>query len=196
MTRPALRDVRRFFRAPKIIVGEIVAIVFTGVLGATVPQVGVASAAELAKWRDSSSGFGVLIQIFSLDHVFRSEWFLLLLAAAAASLSIVVVEQFRRIRLQWAGGPAEAHFKNALYRREFERPARTTNVQGDDRPRIEVRTEKRFGILGSPFFHFGLLLIILAGVLRSLFAVDAMVDLVEGETLPPSGSITRSHWKQ
>jgi hypothetical protein len=194
MMHPELRAVRRFLRSPKIIIGEIGAILFAGVLGATVPQAGIASAAETAKFRDAGPVLRALVKIFSLDHIFRSEWFLLLLAAAAASLSIVVVEQIRRVRTQWARGPAETQFKSAPYRIEFERPARTTHAQGEGQPSLEVRTQHRLGILGSPLFHIGLLLVILAGVLRSLFAVDAMVDLIEGETLPPTAGAWAAQW--
>jgi hypothetical protein len=39
--------------------------------------------------------------------------------------------------------------------------------------------------VGSLVFHAGLLLVILAGALRAWFAADAIVDLIEGETLLP-----------
>ena len=44
------------------------------------------------------------------------------------------------------------------------------------------------GLIGSPIFHFGLLLIIGAGIGRALFGSEAVVDLVEGETLAATPS--------
>lgn len=45
-----------------------------------------------------------------------------------------------------------------------------------------------FVAAGSPILHVGLLLLILAGGVRVLFGSEAVVDLLEGETLPPTVS--------
>ena len=42
--------------------------------------------------------------------------------------------------------------------------------------------------LGALVLHAGILLAIVAGALRALFATEAVVDLVEGETLPPTAA--------
>lgn len=49
-------------------------------------------------------------------------------------------------------------------------------------------------LIGSPFFHLGLLLIICAGFGRALFGTEAIVDLVEGETLTISPSAWSAHF--
>jgi len=46
----------------------------------------------------------------------------------------------------------------------------------------------RFAPLGVVMIHIGLLLVILAAALKALFGVEAMADLLEGETLPPTAS--------
>lgn len=55
----------------------------------------------------------------------------------------------------------------------------------------QVRRLLRAGVtarrLGSVALHAGLLAVIVAGMLRAAFAAEAVVDLVEGETLPPTG---------
>ena len=43
---------------------------------------------------------------------------------------------------------------------------------------------------GAPLFHIGLLLVLLAGGVRLLFSSQAVVDLMEGESLPPDDT----HW--
>lgn len=45
---------------------------------------------------------------------------------------------------------------------------------------------------GSLVFHAGLLLVIIAGAVRALFSSEAVVDLVEGETLPPTAWTSQS----
>jgi len=42
--------------------------------------------------------------------------------------------------------------------------------------------------VGVTMLHAGLMLVILAGAVRALFAAEAVVDLIEGETLPPTAS--------
>jgi hypothetical protein len=113
---------------------------------------------------------------------------------ASASLSIVVREQIGRLRVLWPQRLAEAQFLRAPFRAEFERPARLATADAQDGRRVEIRTERRLGLAGSPIFHVGLLLVIVAGALRALFAVDAVVDLIEGETLPPTAAAWAAQW--
>jgi len=121
-------------------------------------------------------------------HVFQSGWFAALALITAASLAIVVVEQFRRLRSQWRQQPVLAQFQSAPFHTEFERPATTQNSQ------VRIWSERRLGLAGSLVFHCGVLLIIVAGALRALFATDAVVDLVEGETLAPTAAAWSAQW--
>jgi cytochrome c biogenesis protein ResB len=121
-------------------------------------------------------------------HVFQSGWFAALALLTAASLAIVVVEQFRRLRSQWNHSPSAAAFQSAPFRTEFERPATTT------KPSQKIWSERRLGLAGSLVFHSGVLLIIFAGALRALFATDAVVDLIEGETLAPTAAAWSAQW--
>ena len=118
-----LRATKRLLRSPRMIVGELAAIAVAATLGAALPQAGVATDAELARLHDSGPITAALVKKFALDHVFRSGWFLALTALAAASLSIVIVEQLRRVRAGWSARLIPAHFNSAPLRAEFERPA-------------------------------------------------------------------------
>jgi len=113
-----VKFIRRFFRSPKVIIGELVAMAGTCAVGALLGQ----------------------------DRLFHNVWFMALTAAVALSLTIVIHEQLRRLTTHWGSRPA-------------------------------VR------LIGSPLFHFGLLLVISAGFCRLLFGTEAVVDLMEGETL-------------
>lgn len=52
----------------------------------------------------------------------------------------------------------------------------------------------RLRLVGTPLFHLGLLLVIVAGLLRALLGRDAVVDLVEGEELPASAGMWAAEW--
>ncbi len=194
VSRTAVRAAKRFLRSPAVIVGEVVAIAFAGVLGAILPQAGTASLAELAKLRAHGPAVATLVDIFALDHIFRSAWFVALTLLASASLSIVVREQMGRLRLLWPQRLTEMQFQRAPFRVEFERPARPAAVEAQSGRRGEIRTTRRLGLAGSPVFHVGLLLVIVAGALRALFAVEAAVDLIEGEILPPTAAAWSGQW--
>jgi hypothetical protein len=132
-----------------------------------------------------AGGFGASLPD---SRVFQSPGFAALTLLTASSLAIVVVGQFRRLRSQWNQSPSAAVFQSAPFRREFERPA--TPAQ----PRQSIWSERRLGLAGSFVFHCGLLLIIIAGAARALFATAAVVDLVEGETLAPTAAAWSAQW--
>lgn len=174
-----LRPLKGLLRRPAFIVAEILVITAACVLGASLPQAGRSPAAQVASLRTHGAFVSALVDALSLDHVFTSGWFLGALAFATASLAIVVVEQTRRLRAAWNQVPTEAHFRNAPFRLEFTRPGQGPAFRS-------IRSRGRLGLAGSPLFHTGLLAVILAGILGALFGVQAVVDLLEGETLPPT----------
>lgn len=183
------RALKRFFRSPATIVGELLGITLLGGLGAALPQAGVATADKVAHLRAHGAFVTTLVNGLALDHVFTSPVFLFILGLATVSLSIVVVEQVRRLRAQWPLVPTEAHFRHAPFRREFTRPAASEAVAATN-----IRTRGRVALAGSPLFHTGLLCVILAGALQALFGVQAVVDLYEGETLPATVEAWGAQW--
>ena len=61
-------------------------------------------------------------------------------------------------------------------------------------PKVELRTQRKYGISGSLLFHAGVLLLILAGAGRALFSAEAVVDVMEGETLPATAGAWGAQW--
>ena len=197
MIRRKLCGVKQFLRSPSVIIGEIAAVALAGALGASLPQAGSASAESLPRLPENGPLLAALVKVFALDHVFYSAWFLMVTAFLSASLGVIVFEQVKRLRLQWSQRLSEVHFRNAPLHTEFERdpagrPASTRCAA--PRPTLQIWTERRIGLLGSPIFHIGLLLIILAGSFRALFGTEAAVDLIEGETLPATPSAWAGQW--
>lgn len=171
-----------------MILGEIATLALLCAVGAAVPQVGSATPAELARLHDSGPVVAALLKLLPLDHVFRSVPFLALSLLAAASLTIVVIEQISRLRQQWSQRLSPAHFQNAPFRAEFESEAALEFPAGASDNEVRIWSERRIGLLGSPMFHLGLLAVIVAGAFKALFGADAVVDLLEGETLPPGAA--------
>lgn len=183
---------RGFLRSPKLIIGELGALAALCAIGAAVPQIGSATDAELAWLRDGGP-VAALVRTFALDDIFHSVWFLVPVLFAAASLLVVVIEQFRRVRTMWSQRLTPAHFNSAPFRAEFERPVAPAGLPGEPaggpaRNETRIWSERRIGLTGSLVFHAGLLLIVAAGALRALFATDAVVDLLENETLAPAAA--------
>lgn len=176
-----LNSIRRFLRSPKIIIGELALLAAACSLGAAIPQQGTATDAELTRLRNAGPLTQRIIEWLSLDHIFRSTWFLVITTAAAASLVIVIIEQFRRVRSMWSQNLTQAHFNSAPFRAEFERPVGNASARQSSETRIW--SERRIGLTGSLIFHTGLLVIMLAGSLRALFSTYAVVDLLETETI-------------
>lgn len=190
MTLVGLTAVKRFFRSPATIVGELCFITLLSIAGASLPQADTASAADLARLRQHGPVVTALVDGLGLDRIFHSPAFLLALALAAISLAIVVQEQLRRLRAAWTQTPSEAHFRTAPFQREFLRPP----TGESSAPFTRIRRTGRLGLAGSPLFHTGLLLVVIAGTLRALFGVSAAVDLLEQETLPPTASAWGAQW--
>ena len=122
MTLVGLTAVKRFFRSPATIVGELCFITLLSIGGASLPQADTASAADLARLRQHGPVVTALVDGLGLDRIFHSPAFLLALALAAVSLAIVVEEQLRRLRATWGQVPTEAHFRAAPLQMEFLRP--------------------------------------------------------------------------
>jgi hypothetical protein len=182
-------SLKRFFRSPTIIVGELLGITLLGGLGAALPQAGVATADKVAHLRAHGAFVSALVNGLALDHVFTSPAFLFILGLATVSLTIVVVEQIQRLRAQWHLTLTEAHFRQAPFQREFTRPAMRPGTAT-----VALCSRGRLGLAGSPLFHTGLLCVVLAGALQALFGVQAVVGLYEGETLPATAEAWGAQW--
>ncbi len=190
-----LRAVKRLLLRRSVITFEIVGLTLAGIVGASLPQLGIASGEDMVRLYQSGPVLSALVELLSLDDVFQSPWFLGLTLLTAASLTIVVVEQFRRLGRAWSQPLTSADLHDAPYRIEFERVRRDCAAAADQpAEHVEMRSTGRLGLAGSPLFHAGLLLIMAAGALRALFGVNAMVDLLEGETLPPVAEAWGAQW--
>lgn len=166
---------RRALRAPKLIVAELLAVALAGVSVASLPQ--IADRAARTRFALEHPRADAWVSALGLDRVLHAPWFLALVALSTASLAVVLVEQWRRVPRLWrATASAEEVLAGAQHRRALEVPA----AEGAA-PAARVERAGRLGVLGSPLFHLGLMVVLLAGGWRALFGAEAGVTLVEGQ---------------
>lgn len=178
--------VKRLLRRPGTIVTEIAALAVLAVIGAVVPQSGVAGPAAADGLRETAPAVAALVERLGLDRVFCSWPFIVVTLIATASLAIVTWELLVRLRRDWPRRLAPAHFRNAPLVRTFMRPARGASDI--------VMRRGRLGLAGTPLFHLGLFLLVAAGLLRALFGAEAVADVVEGEQLEATPSAWAAQW--
>ena len=175
----ALRGATAWLRSGRVILSVLGAIGAAAALAALLPQ--EPDAPAIARFAAREPALARLTEALGLHRVTTSPGFLLLVVLALACLAVVQVDQWRRVRRTWRAPLAPGALRAAQFRRE--RPV----GQGRAAPSSpRLATSGKVGALGSPVFHLGLLLVVLAGLGRLLFFREALVRLVEGETLEPA----------
>jgi hypothetical protein len=179
--------VAKGLRSLKLIVAELALIALASVTLTLLPQV-TSDPEGARRMLESASWAAPVLRFLQVDHILGAWWFLALLLVSLESLGVVVTDQWRRFWPQWCERLAPASFRQAPFRREWTRPLTGAGAS------VKIRSHGKLGLLGLPLFHTGLVLVVLAGLLRMLFATDAVVDLHEGETLPPSPAAYGAQW--
>ena len=182
--------IRRFLRSPRVIVSEVAFLAASAAVMTAIPQQGDPKSA--ARFAAEYPGWASPVHLLWLDRILTSPWLLAGVIMAGASLSIVLAEQWRRCFRQWRTPLTMSSFSGAPYQNTFFRSASNMPAGGDPITMLESRG--RLGMLGSPLFHTGLALVLLGGLMRLLFAADAVVELMEGETLPAEASAYGAQW--
>jgi hypothetical protein len=181
-----IRQFSRLLRSPRTIVVEVVAIIVAIGLSTLVPQ----RIPEPERWAEFARGQEALAGLcgsMGLDAVVQTRWFLGLVLLAFASLLAVQSEQWPRFLRGWSARPPADTLEGAPLRREW------TRLAGSGPPGRRW-TAGRMAALGSPVFHAGLLVVLLAGIIKMLAGSSAQVDLLEGETLPAGSSAWGAQW--
>lgn len=182
-----LRRIRRLLRLPKVIMGEIGVITLACVISTIIPQTPTATSVEVLRFSHAWPLVSNVATGLHLDQVLWAPWFLVACLAAAGSLSLVFVEHLRRLERAWRQPLTELSFRGAPLNVEFTRPSR-------QRTGTIIAQEGRLGWVGSPLFHLGLLLCMAGGLGRALWGSDAVVDVVQGETLAPNAAAWGGQW--
>ncbi|WP_248344109.1 cytochrome c biogenesis protein ResB [Anaeromyxobacter paludicola] len=167
---------------------EVLAFAVACAVYTLVPQVGAAGPAARGRFAAQHPLAAPWLRALRLDAVLHSPWFLALLALSAVSLSIVALDQWRRALRLYRRAPEPGAFGAAQHRRVVRR----ARPAGAEAPRFT--REGALGLFGSPIFHTGLLLLLVAGTVRALAADDATAYVIEGESLDPTAEAWGMHW--
>lgn len=186
--RRVKRAVLKTLRSRKLILAEVGAIALAGAILTMVPQVN-GPVEENLQFIASYPNLSQVLSAVQCDRVLWSLWFLLILTVSSGSLSVVLSDQLRKASKIWRRAPRRSHFARAPFRVEFERAARSEKPAP-----VRLEQKGRVAVWGLPMLHLGLLAVVLAGVIRMLWGQDAVVDLIEGETLPTSPQAYGAQW--
>lgn len=183
-------DITGFFTSVTTTIFLLIALAAASVLGTVVPQ-----ETDLREIAEGSSPLVVrLIAILDLNEVYTSWWFLLLLALLAANLIGCLIQRLPSIVADWKGsrprasfriddessdppGKVEATLTEAIRDVMGSSPRKRTD---GDRA-ILAWNRQRFHLLGFPFIHIAIVVILFGALLGMLFGYKGRVSIPEGE---------------
>lgn len=192
-----------FFTSVKTTIGLLFVLAAASIVGTVVPQ-----QTSLDQIRETSSPFFFrLITILDLNNLFQSWWFVLLLIVLVINLLGCLLQRTPGILSEWRGPTRK---KSINFKLSDSRPAGEVKaalagalnpVLGAS-PRenrsngiLTLSWEKhRANLLGFPFMHLAIVVILLGGLIGQLFGFKGQVVIPEGEVqsdfkLIPSGAI-------
>jgi len=178
------------FRRPAVIVSEVVAFAAAAALAASLPQ--QPGEEEIRRFAEASPALGRFTAALGLHDITTSAWFLGLAALCLLSLVSVQAQQWPRLWRTWGARLTPASFARAPYRRAVPRDAARVAP-----PQPLFQVTGRLSLLGSPVFHLGLLVLVVAGLVRMLTFRDVVGRALEGqryETSPGAFEAERGGW--
>lgn len=173
----AWRALSRAVRRPVVIVTDVLALGTGAALAAALPQ--QPDALEIDRFAREFPALSRVTGALGLHEIVTSGWFLAIALACVVSLLAVQSEQWPRLARSWSDRLAPASFARAPFRRSG--PVSRARQQP---LAARFSSAGRIGLLGSPVFHLGLLLLVLAGLVRMLAFREVVVRALEGETIP------------
>jgi hypothetical protein len=169
------RRLSLLLRRPALVLAELGALVAGAIVAASVPQSPDAEA--IARFAAERPLLGRATAALGLHAVTTSGAFLAVVALCLASLVALQLEQWSRLPRLLRAPLTTAAFDRAQYRVE------TPLAAGRAAPPPTLVRRGRLGLLGSPLFHAGLVLVVVAGLVRVLLFREALVRVFDGATL-------------
>jgi cytochrome c biogenesis protein len=145
--------------------------------------------------------------ILDLNNVYRSWWFLCLLILLSLNLLGCLIKRSRGISSEWRGLSGKNSFSFSIADPRSPESLRailvsavssylgkaSTSVSGGDLIRLSW-IKQRFHLLGFPFLHAAIILVLLGGLIGLLVGFKGMVRIKEGSstsrfTVMPTGQI-------
>lgn len=155
-----------------------------------VPQVGSAGRLATRRFAAAHPLLAAPLHLLGLDAILQTRWFLALVLACGVTLALVLEDQWTRALRLYRQPLTPLSFRSAPHRTVFVRGVKPEAA----RARADLRTRGRLALFGTPLFHLGLMLVLLAGLARSAFGREGVVDLIEGETLAARPGVWGREW--
>lgn len=199
-------EVVSFFTSARTTITLLFVLAAASIVGTVIPQ-----EVSLTHFRENASPFVYsLIAILDLHRLFRSWWFLILLALLALNIFACLLRRLPAIPAEWRGDVAKNSFTfSTLDGRAPNEvtgvltPALSSLLSGsprqstEDQPGISlVWVKHRVYLLGFPFMHCAILVILVGGLIGVVYGWKGSVQIEEGQTagqcrLIPSGEVRR-----
>jgi cytochrome c biogenesis protein ResB len=177
-------------RRPVVIVTEVVAFGAGAALAASLPQQPDAEA--IRRFAEASPLLGRMVAALGLHEIVTSLWFLALAGLCLLSLVAVQAQQWPRLGRTWRSRLEVGSFARAAFRRAVPIAAARAIP-----PAPRLSSAGRLGLLGSPVFHLGLLVLVGAGLVRLLTFRDVIARAFEGDAFaaaPGAFEAERGGW--
>ncbi len=189
--RSEFSQITALFTSVKTTITILFLLAGASIIGTVIPQ-------DVAVEQVRQSGpslYSRLAVILDLHSVYRSWWFILLLVLLSVNLLGCLLRRMAQIPAEWKDEPEKSSFKFALSDRRPTSELRelvtaavkpilgapTRQVQGTDGPTL-VWTKQRVHLLGFPFIHLAIIVILVGGLTGLLYGVKGNIQIREGET--------------
>jgi cytochrome c biogenesis protein len=187
----------RFFSSVKLTLALLISLATTSIIGTIIPQ----QEGAMAFAQRLSPGLVKLLSSFQLFDMYHSVWFRLLIGTLALNLIVCSVDRFPTSLKRFRSTPRPDRakpFENLPPHRQFVVNARMEDVA---RPVADVLSrhygaverkegpasewfhvqKARYAHFGVYLVHLSVLLILIGGILGSIFGFEAYVNIPEGE---------------
>jgi cytochrome c biogenesis protein len=195
-------EITAFFTSVRTAIGLLFLLAAASVLGTVIPQ-----DMPLEQLQQTVSPFYFrLITILDLHRLYRSWWFTILLLLLSVNILGCLLQRLRQIPSDWKIASGKSNFSFSFTDKRDRRELQEIIASGLKRvvrgaPRIVVSKDSvslswvsdRVQLLGFPFIHSAIIMILIGGLIGSLYGVKGKVNIREGDktnrfTIIPTGA--------
>ena len=165
----------------------LILLALASVIGTVIPQ-------GASQWIETLSPFTArLAVILDLHRIYNSWWFLLLLGLLSANLVACLIKRIPLIVAEWTGSRRKASFKSRLTDKRSATALKEIlasemrpimgGISGETHEENTLRLSwirHRAYLFGFPMIHFGIIVILIGGLLGTLYGYRGHIVIKEG----------------
>ncbi len=183
-------EVTAFFTSVRTAIGLLFLLAAASVIGTLIPQ-----DVPLEQLQQTIAPFYFrLITILDLHKLYRSWWFTTLLLLLSLNILGCLLQRLRHISADWKGSSGKSNFSFSFTDKRDRRELQEIIASGLKQvvrgaPRIVETADgvslfwvnDRVQLLGFPFIHTAIILILIGGLIGSLYGIKGKVQIKEGD---------------